>query len=286
MLFMHIGLHKTATTFFQQSVFPKWRGIEYLPWPNLEYFVRLEEGKTYLVSREGMSGTMWASRAERDMCIKRLSEMFPDARILISFRKHDGFISSAYRQYLHRGGVGSFQEFFDLEGDAGFMKQEDFVFRHKIESVVRHFKREPFVFMLEEIRNDLAGLLSDMRQFIGGAAPDPREIIMARHNKGVGSEAGKLLRRLNRWTRSELNPDGRFRLNQGLFAKLKITPRHLCQYYLSALPDRGFLTAIDRQRIDALYADDWKYVLDHIARRRIGAGEHHKPGVPSAAAWG
>jgi hypothetical protein len=128
MIFFHVGLHKTGTTFLQRAVFPKWRGITYIPWPNLELFLRLDSGRTYLVSREGLSGRNWAHHHERDASLKRLSELFPDAQILISFRKHSGYIISSYRQYLQRGGAEVFERYFDIESDGGFMKRDDFIF--------------------------------------------------------------------------------------------------------------------------------------------------------------
>ena len=92
MLFFHVGMHKTGTTFLQQAVFPHWRGINYVPWPHLELLLRLDDNKINLVSREGLSGKNWAHYEERERSLQRLAELFPASRILISFRKHSGYI--------------------------------------------------------------------------------------------------------------------------------------------------------------------------------------------------
>ena len=73
MLFLHIGLHKTGTTFLQQAVFPKWQGINYIPEDKLEFLVRMDEKQDYLLSREGLSGKNWAHAEERAKNINKLN---------------------------------------------------------------------------------------------------------------------------------------------------------------------------------------------------------------------
>jgi len=272
MIFFHVGLHKTGTTFLQKAVFPKWQGITYIPWPNLELFLRLDSAKTYLVSREGLSGKNWAHHAERDASLKRLSEMFPEAQILVSFRKHSGYITSSFRQYLQRGGPHEFGQYLDIENDAGVMKRNDFIYRWKLESLERHFGRRPFVFLHEELSKNLDQLLRDMEGFIGGQAPLPGDISSKRYNESVGYYPAKLLRRMNAYTRSELNPTGRYNLNHPTLQRLRLTPRAICRHWLSFLPNRPFLSAESMSRIDELYKDDWSYVRSYAERRGQEAG--------------
>ena len=98
--FFHVGLHKTATTFLQKSVFPEWPGIHYLQSRNIEYFLRLPDTETYLISCEGLSGATFATLDERCRGIARLARMFPAANTIIGFRPHGGFMASLYSQYL------------------------------------------------------------------------------------------------------------------------------------------------------------------------------------------
>ena len=70
MLFLHIRLHMTGTTFLQKAVFPYWKDITYLPHDKLED-------------------------------ISRLARLFSGARIILSFRRHSSYIASSY---LQRGG--------------------------------------------------------------------------------------------------------------------------------------------------------------------------------------
>lgn len=260
MLFLHIGLHKTGTTFLQREVFPLWKGIKYLPQDKLEYLTRMDHSSTYLLSREGLSGQNWMGWQERNECIARLAQMLPEAEIIMSFRRHSGYIASSYNQYLQRGGYLPFEEYFDLVEDNGFMKKKDFYFREKIDSVSREFGSLPYVIMHEELLSDLSNVLSCLEKFIGGKAPDAKMINMKRHNKSVGYYPAKVLRFLNSRARSELNPTGSYSFYHWRLKRLGLDPRSICQSGLGFLPSRSLLGEVERNAIDEFYKEDWNYV--------------------------
>jgi len=268
MIFIHVGLHKTGTTFLQQAVYPKWKGVEYIPWPNLEIFLRLQEDKNYLVSREGFYGKNWANHTEREKSIKRLNEMFPEAKIIISFRRHAGYILSSYRQYLQRGGVLKFEEYFDIQNDSGFLKKNDFLYENKLKGICKYFKHLPFVFLHEEIRTDVEILLEDMETLVGGQAPSKSEIEFNNYNKSVGFYASKLLIKLNKLSISEFNPSGKFNLNSSGMKKFRLDPKSICQYSLGFLPSKDFITKAAQEEINSYYKDDWQLVMDAVDVRK------------------
>ncbi len=261
MIYLHVGLHKTGTTFLQQAVFPKWKDIEYIAWPNLELFLRLDEDRDYLVSREGFYGQNWAHHNVREKSIKRLNEIFPNAKILISFRKHSGYIISSYKQYLHRGGTLSFDEYFDIDSNLGLMKKDDFIFEKKLQGICKNFNQLPFVFLHEEIRTHMDEFLSDAQVFIGGTAPNKSDIKCRSYNKSVGYYASKVLIRLNKLSYSELNPMGKFKLNSYRMKRLRLDPQSICQYGLSFLPNKEFISKSQVEKINNYYENDWKLVI-------------------------
>jgi hypothetical protein len=277
MLFFHVGMHKTGTTFLQQAVFPHWRGINYVQWPHLEILLRLDDNKINLVSREGLSGKNWAHYEERERSLQRLAELFPASRILISFRKHSGYILSSYRQYIQRGGTVPFDAYFDLDRDSGVMKREDFIFRRKLTAIEKYFRHRPFAFLHEEITKDFPTLLRDMEGYIGGKAPDPTEISNRRYNESIGYYPALLLRRINSVSRSELNPEGKYNLNHPTLQRLQLTPALICQKWLSILPSRAFLEPEKMARIDEFFRDDWEYVRSYAAERTKNAGHPVEP---------
>lgn len=266
MLYLHIGLHKTGTTFLQKAVFPLWQGLNYLPLDKLEYLVRMSERGNYLLSREGLSGQNWMPKRDREACIVRLAKLFPDARIIMSFRQHAGFIVSSYNQFLQRGGFLEFEDYFNLQADQTFMAPEDFLFRDKIDLVASEFGHQPHIILHQDIVSDIGKVITGLEGFMGGKGPAVKDVKSRKFNKSVGHYPSKILRTLNRQARSELNPEGRYPLYHWRLKKLGLDPRSICQYSLGFLPDRPLLSRDQALAIDGHYEQDWQYVLDAAAR--------------------
>jgi hypothetical protein len=269
-------MHKTGTTFLQISVFPKFRGINYVP-PTTPFdgFLRLDMDTKYLVSNERLAGRLWGTPEQVNYSIQRLSELYPGSKVLMSFRKHDGFILSSYKQFLHQGGALNFSDYFDIESNSGFMKREQFIYRTRIESIVRHFGEMPFVFLLDEIKDNLEDLLHDMGGYLGAIPPSIDELDRRVLNKGVSYYQARILRLLNKWNRSEFNPTGRFQLDNRWTRLLKLDPRRLSQYWLSFLPDRPFITKEVKQEIRDYYNEDWEYVVSCENTRMLSTGSEN-----------
>lgn len=142
-IFLHIGLHKTGTTFLQHHVFPKldkdlclYNPAELLtPIMHSMILQDMEElnkndigllKKTIaislrnihvpvlLLSNELMSQNMYSlnysQRAEL------LGDLFPDAEIILFLRYQTDWLKSVYRQALQEGNILPVEEFFRLDG--------------------------------------------------------------------------------------------------------------------------------------------------------------------------
>lgn len=273
-LYFHLGLHKTATSYLQRSVFPRWPEIHYMRARNLEYFLRLPDTQKTLISCEGFSGATFASLADRVRGIVRLAEMFPAANTLIGFRPHGGFMSSLYSQYLRYGGAQRFEEFFPLDGSQGqaIWKRQDLNFQTIIETTESAFGKQPFVFAMEELKTNPKGLMADLADFFG--TPAPREIEHGAVNAGLGSWQGELLRRVNQFAGITYSKDGRNRPFPRL-RQWRLDPTNLCLEVLGRLPSRPLVSQDLRDRIDRDYVDDWGFVKSYIENspyRRAGIG--------------
>jgi hypothetical protein len=204
MLFIHIGLPKTGTTLFQREIFPRWNNINFLN-SNLEVLVSMKKNRKYLISNEGLSGRPWVSFKHSDLSwhrdqesfLENLSKLYPDAKIMVSFRRHDRYIISLYKQYLHEGGVVEFKDFFDIEKDDGFIKKRDLLFENIIKLINKYFEHEPFVFIQEELQTNFDELLDDMEIFFDESAPSVNILQLPKKNKGVGYYQAKILLKLN-----------------------------------------------------------------------------------------
>lgn len=124
---IHIGYHKTGTTWLQQEVFSHQPGIytvprkliteaflqpsafSFDPWQARKMLSALSDHRV-LVSMEALSGYPHNGGLNgclsRDI-VSRLQRTFPDAQILVVLRSQPEAIASAYCQYVHRGGTYS-----------------------------------------------------------------------------------------------------------------------------------------------------------------------------------
>jgi hypothetical protein len=264
-IYFHVGLHKTASTYLQNVVFPKWPGVNYLRYRNIEYFLRLSEGEKYLISCEGLSGATFAALEERRRGLARLAEMFPGANAIIGLRPHGGFVASLYSQYLRYGGDAPFEDFFSLKGpqDRVVWRREDLNFRALIECLEASFGKPPFVFLMSELRSNRDGLFSDLAGFFG-VSDTPRlageeEAL----NVSLGAWQGRLLRSINRRAGVLYSPDGRNRPFPRL-ARWQLDPTTICRRVLGRLPGGPLVSAEARARIDEAYREDWDFVIDYI----------------------
>ena len=126
-VFIHVGLHKTASTFLQNNFFKNTKDVLYLTRPftqcntafnKLQYaddslysheeFMHeislLPRKKVLLISDESLSGVVVGfSYVNRTMIMRRLHKAFPNAEIILFIRGQIDIINSHYNQYIKNG---------------------------------------------------------------------------------------------------------------------------------------------------------------------------------------
>ncbi|SFR84403.1 sulfotransferase [Sphingomonas jatrophae] len=122
---VHIGYHKTATTWFQQSVYPasashyalERKAIRAaLIYPSAYEFdpvaarhaLASPDGRPVLLCEEGLSGYLHNGGLNGHLSrtvAERIHATFPDARIVISVRAQPAMIAAVYQQYVRGGGT-------------------------------------------------------------------------------------------------------------------------------------------------------------------------------------
>jgi len=145
---IHVGLQKTASTFLQEVLFPRFNNIVYIGRPytqenfafnclqyadNSLYDVsemrreinRIEkansEGNPILISDELFSGLPSYNFINRGTIAERLSKAIPDAEIVLFFRGQVDLVMSLYNQYVKIGWVdGHLNESFLYRPGKGF----------------------------------------------------------------------------------------------------------------------------------------------------------------------
>jgi len=150
---IHIGYHKTATTWFQRRLFTRDNAV-FEPLSRKDkgyssvalYFTHDEEGyllspfannedlvqqevqdlvelhpalrtQIPVVSHERLSGNPHSGGFDACVIASRLKQSFPEAKILISLREQKDFILSNYFQYLFMGGTRSLAHYLSYEYD-------------------------------------------------------------------------------------------------------------------------------------------------------------------------
>ena len=128
-VFIHVGLHKTASTFFQTEVFPHFenticltrpytqqsRGFNKLQFADdtvyqpEELKIELEqinkENKNIIISDECLSGFPQTNYLNRSLIANRLNKFFPQAEIILFIRGQKNILLSLYNQYVKMGGT-------------------------------------------------------------------------------------------------------------------------------------------------------------------------------------
>jgi hypothetical protein len=128
---LHIGYHKTGSSWLQRSFFPRARGISLVERlavrreilvPSLVAFdperarARLLEGRSgrLVISEEELSGNLHTGGLHGAFSVElasRLHRCFPEGRVLVFIRNQTTMITSAYKQYIKSGGTHGIRRF-------------------------------------------------------------------------------------------------------------------------------------------------------------------------------
>ncbi len=249
-LLLHIGYHKTATTWMQVHLFQpphgfrqmlthrdvhqlivKPHGLRFDPAPVrallAERLARLEPGEVPVISSEILSAHPFMGGHDSDIYAERLAAIVPQARILISIRNQLSILPSVYMQYLLRGGTMPYDLFYQGTDEPGYFGFVDTHFDYHL--LVAHYQRlfgadSVYVLPQEALKADMAGAAAALADFAGatrfaGLAPAARKV----HAPSYPEYLVPVLRRINHVQASTLNPTPILRLGatpNGLYRSL------------------------------------------------------------------
>jgi hypothetical protein len=129
---VHVGIHKTGSSFLQRRVFPHlqdavyngpdcWRDdsikemdrqlrfwnplyVDTRAWAQTIAALRVQQGKRlFFYSQESLVGRLLDGYRDHESITILLKRILGEAKVLIVFRRQDTWIESAYRQTLHLG---------------------------------------------------------------------------------------------------------------------------------------------------------------------------------------
>ena len=117
-IFFHVGISKTGSTFLQNNVFPYIKKLHYLPTNRFKkIFSDLKnlQKERVLVSRE--------LDRQFEAEIVRFSSQYKNVTPIIVLRKHDEYFASQYRRFIKNGFKGKEVDFLSLKVILGFLKK-------------------------------------------------------------------------------------------------------------------------------------------------------------------
>jgi len=194
---IHIGLHRTGTTFLQKEIFPKLDGIKYVYSKIIN-----SETKGILISEEGLSGipTKLYDGSEVYSTVDSLSRLYPDAKIILCIRNKDIWVRSVYSQYIKSGGTKTFKQFKVI------LNPIYLDFDSYIRYLMSKFK-DVYICHHEDLVKDHKKFIGDMCKFIGVKVPEYTNKV---HNKGFTNNQLRILRFLNKLSITDYSKVGLF----------------------------------------------------------------------------
>lgn len=195
-MLVHIGYHKTATSFLQKRVFSQ-DGLFSLPWgaqsgQAVEYFVLThserfspseirqnfidqlpdDDDTVAVISHEALSGQPTKGRYYADRVAMRIHETFPEARIVIGIREQKKLLASLYYQYVKMGGTDPITKFIKTPTHrAGFrptVRLDHFEYDLMLQLYQRHWKREDILVLpMEALESDHDRYVGQLLEFAG-----------------------------------------------------------------------------------------------------------------------
>jgi len=190
-IYIHIGFHRTGSTFLQTEFFPvipnsncidQFEIIDELValtttdefiWKNTNIKDvtiksiedKLDVTKINIISAEALSGYPFIKSVNRSLILNRIKNIFPEAKIILGIRSQDKLIQSFYSLYIREGGTLKLNELLEKQkkGYFGYSIYDSLIETIDLEAlnyslVLRQLyglfdKKDVYVFLLEELKN-------------------------------------------------------------------------------------------------------------------------------------
>lgn len=232
-LLLHVGYHKTATTWAQKKLFQPEHGFRQIAFHQdaFDYVVKphgfnfspdllrdlinrnrekLVPGEVAVLSSEILSGHPFQGGHQSDVYAERLKRIVPTAKILISIRNQLSILPSVYAQYVLRGGTMSHSRFFDFKPELGYFHftPEHFEYDRLVSHYQSLFGRDNvYVLTQESLIQDIDAASRALAKFSGAQRfAGLSETARARTAVSYPEYALPVLRRINHVQASTLQP--------------------------------------------------------------------------------
>jgi hypothetical protein len=263
-LFIHVGLHRTGSTFVQKSLFPKIEELKYYYKPRLDQLLNLDQEGKILLSDEAFSGRIWD--ADRFNYYRNIYNMYPKAKIIIGFRNHLDWIQSTYSLYLRRFGTLSLEGFFSGDRtNEGLLKRQQLNFDELAKFLIDLFDQKPFIYLYDEIKTDQKKFINDLSNYMG-VSFDHRQIEFSKPlNRGLNGRQQRLCKSLNRFVKSEYGNAGV--ISKRMASLLRYNPEKISRsFYKNQL--KSDLKNVYPSSLIEEFEEDWEKLKETVLKYR------------------
>ncbi len=228
-IFIHIGLHKTGTTFLQRKIFPNLNDFclvhreRHANFPNIggainqflyadeslynshdlkTIFESISEDKVIWTSEDLCGRPMgFGGVVNRAVIAKRIKDNFPNAKIIIAIRGQEQIIYSTYNQYLKgENGVLSIQKSLKkgiYEPKGLYIHLNTFKYYELIKFYKSLFS-DVLIIKYEDVSENPSKVIHQIEEFMNTSI-DPHKLNLARENVTPDLAKMQNLRFVNRW---------------------------------------------------------------------------------------
>jgi hypothetical protein len=167
---IHVGLHKTGTTYLQETVFPR-LGVKFIDRPRVSSIGtwKLSETRTTLISNERFSGMPFKLNYPdtRFKLADKLYKYYPEAKIIIATRQLEPWLDSLWRQSFRAKSAGyrlSYDEWVkQINPSYWYMDSYVWYLKNKFPSVMQY--------AMEEFKADNQAIIKKICKFMSVKSP-------------------------------------------------------------------------------------------------------------------
>jgi len=264
-IYFHVGISKTGSTFLQQRVFPILKNIHYIPTRKYhkinEEISSIKKGNV-LVSRE------FDRQFEREVDL--FAEDHKNAIPIIVFRRHDQYLASQYRRFVKNGFKHDVKRFFDIDNDLGFFKKIHFNFTHQVNYLKTAFDTEPLVFVYDDLKTSSGDFIQKL-SFLINAQVDLNQIDFSTKHGSYNEKQLKIIKTISQGINLKKRRVFKSVILHFIWRFFHATVRYSILYTALLIPrfliskepliDEDYLNQVKRH-----YARDW----EHIMKIKIG----------------
>lgn len=238
-IFIHLGLHKTGSTFLQRTFFPYYQkesGFISLrrkrALSDFNQYILRENDLTYskekafellskkisikklnteklTLSEEQFSGSPWNNAKDRKRNFDRLIELFPNANFILVVRNEQDLVQSLYKEYIKKGGTASGKNFLSAkQPDLEFSRGTYLDYYTYYKYILSHLSlsNKLLVLLYEDFKINPIKFLSELSEFIGFEIDPTAKMFQKIDNKSLVGVQVNLLRFVNRFSSSFRQP--------------------------------------------------------------------------------